>query len=432
MNKAAVLIAALLAAIPLQGQDAPSLSQFFEGKQVVVKIDMPGSQQGIDIYPQKDNMLDAKAYGKRMKSFPIALHNGDAVMVTTVKVKDKSIEFQLGGGGFGTFGDDTDTSVKFTPAPKSDREKDLENQLANTDDQDQKDRIQRELDYLRRQRERDDQRNQAIAQQAARVKQMQVNDDRMKSGSRFNLKYDGKVPPNTTPQDVMAALSQFVSFPPGMTGGSPAGAQAGTGRMMPVATAAPAKATAPATVNGLQKGMHQDQVRSLLGNPTGSADTDHDGLQVHSRDLCAGKLAYPCRVCEWRAGEVFHRRALKRVSKADRFRQQRVSAYSGKPSGRKRYPTQGSVWKYCLPLPLSSFRRSWPIRGAQMEVLLAAATFELSPELADKDAQIFGLMSRLRTPDGGEQRPVGEHLSGITCEMQQQVKFFRREVDCLA
>jgi hypothetical protein len=135
MNKAAFLFAALLVAAPLGAQNAQSLSQFFEGKQVVVKIDMPGSQQGIDIYPQRDGMLDAKAYGKRMKSFPAALHNGDTVMVTTVKVKDKSIEFQLGGGGFGTVGDDTDTSVKFTPAPKSGREKDLENQLANTDDQ---------------------------------------------------------------------------------------------------------------------------------------------------------------------------------------------------------------------------------------------------------------------------------------------------------
>jgi hypothetical protein len=287
MKKAAVLIAAVLATIPLPGQDGQSLSQFFEGKQVVVKIDMPGSQQGIDIYPQKDNMLDAKAYGKRMKSFPIALHNGDAVMVTTVKVKDKSIEFQLGGGGFGTFGDDTDTAVKFTPAPKSDREKDLENQLANTDDQDQKNQIQRELDYLRRQRERDDQRNKVLAEQAAQVKKLQVDDSRMKGGSRFNLKYDGKMPTNITPQDVMAALSQFVSFPPGMTGGSPVGAQAGTGSMMPVAAAAPASAAA-GTVNGLQKGMHQDQVRALLGNPTGSADTDHDGLQVHSETYVQG------------------------------------------------------------------------------------------------------------------------------------------------
>jgi len=268
----------------LHAQDAQSLSQFFEGKQVVVKIDMPGSQQGVDIYPQRENSLDAKNYGKRMKSFPVALHNGDAVMITTVKVKDKLIEFQLGGGGFGTFGDDTDTSVKFTPAPKSGREKNLENQLSNTDDPDQRARIQRELDYLRRQRERDDQRNKALAEEAAREKRYQVDQDRMKGGSRFNLKYDGKVPPNVTPQDVMAALSQFVSFPPEMGSGAPQPAAGG----MAIAAPAAQATGAPATVNGLQKGMHQDQVRALLGNPTGSADTDHDGLQVHSETYVQG------------------------------------------------------------------------------------------------------------------------------------------------
>jgi hypothetical protein len=287
MKKVAILFLTLLSAVSLRAQDAQSLSQFFEGKQVVVKIDMPGSQQGIDIFPQQPNSLDAKNYGKRMKSFPVALHNGDAVMITTVKVKDKLIEFQLGGGGFGTFGDDTDTSVKFTPAPKSDREKDLENQLANTDDSDQKASIQRELDYVRRQRERDDQRNKALAEQAAKEKRYQVDQDRMKGGSRFNLKYNGKVPPNITPQDVMAALSLFVSFPPGMGSGAPQAVAGGTGTAAPAAVGAPA-AAAPATIAGLQKGMHQDQVRALLGNPTGSADTDHDGLQVHSETYVQG------------------------------------------------------------------------------------------------------------------------------------------------
>jgi hypothetical protein len=288
MRKLVILIAVLSGTVSLLAQDAQSLSSFFEGKQVVVKMDMPGSQQGIDIYPQRDNSLDAKNYGKRMKSFPVALRNGDAVMITTVKVKDKLIEFQLGGGGYGTFGDDTDTSVKFTPAPKSDREKDLENQLSNTDDQNKKDSIQRELDYLRRQRERDDQRNRTIAEQAAQVKRMQVDDSRTKGGSRFNLKYDGKVPPNITPQDVMAALSQYVAFPAGMTGGTgTGGAQAAQGAAAPATPAAPASAP-PATINGLQKGMHPDQVRALLGNPTGSADTDHDGLQVHSETYVQG------------------------------------------------------------------------------------------------------------------------------------------------
>ena len=69
MKKAALLFVSLLFAASLAAQDAQSLSQFFEGKQVVVKIDMPGSQQGVDIYPEKGGMLDAKAYGKRMKNF---------------------------------------------------------------------------------------------------------------------------------------------------------------------------------------------------------------------------------------------------------------------------------------------------------------------------------------------------------------------------
>jgi len=290
MKKAALFFVSLLVAAPLAAQDAQSLSQFFEGKRVVVKIDMPGSQQGVDIFPQRDGMLDAKAYGKRMKSFPVALHNGDTVMITLVKVKDKSIEFQLGGGGFGTAGDDTDTSVKFTPEPKSDREKDLETQIANTDDADKKTDLQRELDYVRRRRERDDQRNQAIAQDAAREKKYQVDQDRMKGGSRFNLKYDQKVPPNITPQDVMTALSQYVSFPPAM--GGAAQPSLSNGATPAPTTAAPIVRPAPGsgapTANGLQKGMRQEQVRALYGSPTASSDSEHDGLQIHSETYVQG------------------------------------------------------------------------------------------------------------------------------------------------
>jgi len=283
MRKSAILSALFLAAASLLAQDAnTTLSQFFEGKQVVVKIDMPGTQQGVDIFPNKPNSLDAKAYGNRMKNFPVALHNGDAVMVTQVKVKDKLIEFQLGGGGFGTFGDDTNTAVNFKPADKSNREKDLENQLSNTDDQDKKDSIQRELDYLRRQRERDDQRNRAIAEQAAQIKRIQVDQNRAKGGSRFNLKYDGKVPPTITPQDVMAALAPYVSFPAGLGGAAQSVAAVAPG-------AAPASvAPAAGSVHGLEKGMHQEQVRALLGNPTSVGDTDHDGIQLHSETYTQG------------------------------------------------------------------------------------------------------------------------------------------------
>lgn len=284
MKKVGLFFAMLLVVAPLRAQDGQALSQFFEGKQVVVKIDMPGSQQGIDIFADRGGALDAKNYAKRMKNFPVALHSGDAVMVTLVKVKDKLIEFQLGGGGFGTVGDDTDVSVKFTPAPKSDREKELESQLSTTDDSDQRLNIQRELDYLRRRREHDDERNKAMAEDAAREKRDRVDQDRMRGGSRFNLRYDAKVPAGVSPQDVMAALGQYVSFPPSMGGEAPHAE--GEGAAVAPAGAAPIVRPAPAGggpgVNGLQKGMHLDEVRALLGKPTGSSDSEHDGMQIHS------------------------------------------------------------------------------------------------------------------------------------------------------
>jgi hypothetical protein len=265
----------------MSAQEATTLSQFFEGKQVLVKIDMPGSQEGIDIYPQRPNSLDAKSYGSRMKSFPVSLRNGDSVVITTVKVKDKLIEFQLGGGGFGTFGDNTDTSVNFIPANKSQREKDLEDQLRHTDNRDERDRIQRRLDDLRRQRERDDQRNRAMAERTAAIKRERVNDERAKGGSRFNLKYDCKAPPNLTPHDVMETLAPYVSFPPELTGAAePAAA--------PAMSLAPAPASGSSAASKLHKGMRQDEVGALLGAPTSVTDSNHDGIRVHAETFAQG------------------------------------------------------------------------------------------------------------------------------------------------
>ncbi|MGA8036626.1 MAG: hypothetical protein WA823_08425 [Candidatus Acidiferrales bacterium] len=313
MAMVVVATGAIVATAPAVRAQEPALDQFFEGKQVVVLIDMPGSQQGVDLYPDRPNSLDANNYGKRMKSFPVALRVGDSVMVTKVKVSGKRIEFQLGGGGFGTAGDATDTAVHFTPAEKSQREKDLENQIANTDDPDQKRYLQRQLDDVVRQRERDDRRNKQIAEDDAARRQQQVIAHRMTGGSRFNLNYNDKVPADMTPHAVMLALSKYVSFPvaifgdqnitnqnppgaqnagaaPGSAparGNSPstiaaanAGSPAYNGGAAPPTTAASAPSANP--LHSLQKGMKVEDVQTLLGAPTSQTDADHDGIQVHT------------------------------------------------------------------------------------------------------------------------------------------------------
>ena len=92
-------------------QAEKELQRYFEGNMVTVLLDMPASAQGIDITPDAERPLHFPDYQARVKKTGISLKRGDAVMVTKVKVKSKLIEFQLGGGGYGTFFDEKATFI---------------------------------------------------------------------------------------------------------------------------------------------------------------------------------------------------------------------------------------------------------------------------------------------------------------------------------
>jgi hypothetical protein len=251
----------------LAGQSPEAVSSFFEGKQVTVKLDMPGTQQGVDIYPQRPQALDLKSYSGRIKKFGAALRNGDSVMVTKVKVKDTNIEFQLAGGGYGTVSDDTDTSVQFTPSEKSKREKDLENRLKSETDRDRRRALQRELDDLRSWRERRDQRDRAAAEETAEFKKQRLDARRQQGGSRFNIRFEPRRPiSEITPQAIMAALTPYVTFPPDALGSSE-----------PPTEPQPNDSDA---IRDLKKGLTLEQVVALLGQPVETHDRSQGGLKV--------------------------------------------------------------------------------------------------------------------------------------------------------
>ncbi len=275
-----VLIA--LFALELRAQNPVAISQFFEGKSVTVKLDMPGSQKGVEIYPNRPQPLDTKSYGDRLKAFGISLRSGDSVMITKVKVKNDSVEFQLGGGGYGTAGDNTDDAVHFTPAAQSNHEKELEDQLKNETDENRRRSISRELDDLRRDRERQDRRDQARAQEAADARKQQIAMNRVGGGSRFNIHLDKRTAGEAlTPQIIMDALGQFVAFPPetfGPNGSAPAA---------PVTHADPGAHPSPVEpaadpVKGLRKGLTRAQVEALFGPPTETHDSNQGGLAMTS------------------------------------------------------------------------------------------------------------------------------------------------------
>ena len=270
MIRAAKLLVALalflaVAWCPMYAQSggATDVQNYFQGKQVQLKIDMPGTQQGVDLRFDRGTPMDWKQYSSRLKKFGVAIPKDERATVTTVVVKKDMIEFQLDGGGFGTFGDDTNTTVEAKPVEKSNYEKQLERDIANTDDPDQKRGLQRSLDRERDRRERQDAANRRAAQVASQIKAQQVAQDRMRGGSRFNLRWTGSIPAEQlNPEAVMKALAPYVEFADSQAA-EPASAPASAAGV--VAAAPPDADSAGAATAQLKRGMQLTDVTTLLG-----------------------------------------------------------------------------------------------------------------------------------------------------------------------
>jgi hypothetical protein len=268
---------ALCLALPGFSQDGSPLEGYFTGKEVMAKIDMPGSQKGIDLRFNKPSAMDWNEYSSRMKAFGVAIHKGEMARVTKFVVKGDMIEFQLNGGGFGTSGDDANTTVTATAVPKSDYEKDLEKQIAATTDAKKKHDLQQDLDRERSRRERQDAENQSAAQVASQLKEQQVAVKRLQGGSRFNLRWDKTIPSdNRNPDAVKRLLADYVDFNPAAQG-----TPAGYGPAPQYGPAPPISPDSGGQMAQLKRGMKTDEVQNLLGQGrTVSDTTSPDGLKT--------------------------------------------------------------------------------------------------------------------------------------------------------
>src|SRR5437660_8224873 len=135
----------LALAAPAAAQNEAALKGFFEGRRVVIKIDMPGTSDGVDVRADASRAIDYQEYGSRLKTYGRSIRAGDSATITLVKVKKDLIEFQLSGGGFGTFGDDTSGYVYIPKVEKSSREKELERLIKDENDSYRRRRLEHEL-----------------------------------------------------------------------------------------------------------------------------------------------------------------------------------------------------------------------------------------------------------------------------------------------
>ena len=272
MNKLTHLLSLFVVLVPAlaasaAAQDEGALRSALEGRHVTLKIDMPATSDGVDVRADARQALDSRQYGDRIKRFGTSLRSGESVMVTLVKLKKDLIEFQLNGGGFGTFGDDTSTSVYIPHMEKSTREKDLEKRVKDETDSRRKRQLQDELDDVRERRERENRRIDAERVRAEEIKKERIAVERLKGGSRFNLRYSGSVPSGIRPEEIMAALADYVDF-------APAGST-------PAVTSKPATSTGNDAADLLpRKGMTRADAERAFGNPRERSDRREGTLLV--------------------------------------------------------------------------------------------------------------------------------------------------------
>jgi hypothetical protein len=265
----ALLVALVLPLSAAQAQNEAALRRAFEGTTVVVRIDMPGTSSGVNVYPDQSMPIDFPDVAEKLKKYGTALRNGDQIMVTKVKVKADLIEFQLGGGGYGTFGDDMgNSSSGFSEVGETTAEKALKDSIDKSTSSGQRRRMQRDLDELRSNRERENSRARSDAAQAEEVREANLRGRRVEGGSRFNLRYRGGVPPEAlTPDGLRQALARYVDFTEGAGGG---------------VSATAAVAAGPAS-NSLRKGLLLEEAERLLGPAVTATESDECSLKVMTR-----------------------------------------------------------------------------------------------------------------------------------------------------
>ena len=262
LSSAFALLMLLAAVASASAQNETALRTFFEGKRVSLKIDMPATSEGVDLRLDTSTPLDYRVYGSRIAQAGKAIVAGESSVVTAIRLKKDLIEFQLGGGGFGY----ESSSVFIPDVEKSDREKDLEKQVKTETDPGRKRSMERELAELQNERSRQNARIAVERTRAEEEKKLRIDAERLKAGSRFNLRYSKTVPPNITPADVMAALASYVDFDAG-----PAST------LVPAPLPAPLPTSAPGS---LRKGMLRADVERQLGAPVQTADRREGTLTV--------------------------------------------------------------------------------------------------------------------------------------------------------
>lgn len=220
MRRSFWLMLAIVAAFSpiVRGQDdgEQRIKKALVGRMVLVKMDLPAINSGIDfVLDNTDVSYNATKCNSLLKEYGVAVKNGARAHITDVRISNRGIEMDLDGGGLP--GRDWLVGnlklVEPEPLAKSDREVELERQLASDPASNMSSHLRSELDYERQQRAAQDDRNRDAFRRMDSLRRQYVDENRTKWGSKVVVVVRTRKE-SVKMRDMVKALAKYVELLP--------------------------------------------------------------------------------------------------------------------------------------------------------------------------------------------------------------------------
>lgn len=187
-----------------------------EGREVIVKMDMPAIDAGVYMYFDDAAVsFDKPKYDQLLKEFGTSIKQGSRARITGVRVTGRGIELDLDGGG----SPDRDWvvgNIRLTepsPVAKSDRELELERRLQQENAPGVASFLRNEIDHERDRRLSQDERNRQAFARVASLRSSYIEENRKNWGSKLIVSIRSRKP-SVTIRDMIRSLSQYVEILP--------------------------------------------------------------------------------------------------------------------------------------------------------------------------------------------------------------------------
>jgi hypothetical protein len=218
----AALIALTTMCAAAQDDGEKRIRQALEGRQVLLKMDMPAIDSGIAMtFDDTKITYDESNHNKLCKEYGVAVKKGSKARITGVRLSSKGIEIDLDGGG--SPGRDWMAGglrlIEPAPLAKSDREVDLERQLERETNMSTLALLRNDLDFERNARIGQDERNREAFARVSRYRSDYLRDNRKNWGSKLLIVIRSRKE-TTSMRDLTASLAKYVEFLPRETTGN--------------------------------------------------------------------------------------------------------------------------------------------------------------------------------------------------------------------